>query len=153
MSGTCGEYAKALPYFMAFSNKADSYGRPEMAVDARNRIADCYYIRADYPSAISYYDKVIDYGKTDADYAMFQKGFAQGLNNNNQAKITTLTGLIRGIPVAYVSNALFERGRAYVAVISPRGEQTSRIQGMLFRKPVRPLPLCAGPDLLQCRRK
>ena len=119
-----GEYAKALPYFMAFSNKADSYGRPEMAVDARNRIADCYYIRADYPSAISYYDKVIDYGKTDADYAMFQKGFAQGLNNNNQAKITTLTGLISRYPrSAYVPNALFERGRAYVAVDQPsRGE-------------------------------
>jgi len=119
-----GEYAKALPYFMAFSNKADSYGRPEMAVDARNRIADCYYIRADYPSAISYYDKVIDYGKTDAVYAMFQKGFAQGLNNNNQAKITTLTGLISRYPrSAYVPNALFERGRAYVAVDQPsRGE-------------------------------
>ena len=32
---------------------------------------------------MTYYDKVIDYARLDADYAMFQKGFAQGLSNNN----------------------------------------------------------------------
>ena len=119
-----GEYAKALPYFMAYNNRADLNERPDVVIDARNRIADCYYIRADYPSAISYYDRVIEYGKTDADYAMFQKGFAQGLSNNNQAKITTLTGLINKYPKsAYVPNALFERGRAYVATDQPsKGE-------------------------------
>jgi len=119
-----GEYARALPYFMAYNNKADLNERPDVVIDARNRIADCYYIRADYPSAISYYDRVIEYGKTDADYAMFQKGFAQGLSNNNQAKITTLTGLVNKYPKsAYVPNALFERGRAYVAIDQPsKGE-------------------------------
>lgn len=119
-----GEYARALPYFMAYNNSVDSQTRPDIAVDARNRIADCYYIRADYPSAIAYYDKVIDYARIDADYAMFQKGFAQGLSNDNHAKISTLTGLITGYPKsAYVPNALFERGRAYVAVDQPtRGE-------------------------------
>jgi len=119
-----GEYAKALPYFMAYNNKADLNERPDVVIDARNRIADCYYIRADYTSAISYYDRVIEYGKTDADYAMFQKGFAQGLSNNNQAKITTLSGLINKYPKsAYVPNALFERGRAYVAIDQPtKGE-------------------------------
>jgi TolA-binding protein len=119
-----GEYGKALPYFMAFSNTTGTDTRSDIATDVRNRIADCYYIRADYPSAISYYDKVIENGKTDADYAIFQKGFAQGLNNNNQAKITTLTGLINKYPKsAYVPNALFERGRAYVATEQPsKGE-------------------------------
>lgn len=119
-----GEYAKALPYFMAFNSRNDMQARPEMVIDARNRIADCYYIRADYPTAISYYDKVIDYARIDADYAMFQKGFAQGLSNDNQAKIGTLTGLINKFPKsAYVPNALFERGRANVTVNQPtRGE-------------------------------
>lgn len=119
-----GDYPKALPYFMAFNNKADRNERPDFVTDAQNRIADCYYIRADYPSAISYYDRVIDFGKTDADYAMFQKGFAQGLSNNNQAKVTTLTGLVNKFPKsAYVPNALFERGRAYVALDQPsKGE-------------------------------
>ena len=119
-----GDYAKALSHFTAFSNRVDVQSKPEIAVDARNRIADCYYIRADYSSAIANYDKVIDYGKLDADYAMFQKGFAQGLSNDNQAKIATLTGLVNKYPKsAYVPNALFERGRAYVTVNQPsRGE-------------------------------
>ncbi|MDZ7635330.1 MAG: tetratricopeptide repeat protein [Bacteroidales bacterium] len=119
-----GDYSKALPFFMAFNNTVDQATRSEVAADARNRIADCYYIRADYPSAIAYYDKVIDYAKLDADYAMFQKGFALGLSNNNEAKISTLSGLISQFPKsAYVPNALFERGRAYVTLEQPtRGE-------------------------------
>jgi len=119
-----GDYAKALPYFKAFENTVDQQTRSDIAADARNRIADCYYIRADYPSAVTYYDKVIDYAKLDADYAMFQKGFAQGLSNNNEAKISTLTALItKYAKSAYVPNALFERGRAYVAMEQPaRGE-------------------------------
>ena len=119
-----GEYARALPIFMAFNNSVDQNTKTDVATDARNRIADCYYIRADYPSAISYYDKVIDYARLDADYAMFQKGFAQGLSNNNEAKTATLTGLItKYAKSAYVPNALFERGRAYVALNQPsKGE-------------------------------
>ena len=67
---------------------------------------------------------MIDYARLDADYAMFQKGFAQGLSNNNQAKVETLTTLIEKYPKsAYVPNALFERGRAWVALEEPaKGE-------------------------------
>jgi len=119
-----GDYARALPLFVAFNSRVDQDTRSDIAADARNRIADCYYISADYPSAITYYDKVIDYARLDADYAMFQKGFAQGLSNNNQAKVETLTTLIEKYPKsAYVPNALFERGRAWVALEEPaKGE-------------------------------
>lgn len=116
-----GEYARALPALMAFTRNVKSGTRSDMVVDAFNRIADCYYIQADYTSAISYYDRVIANARQDADYAMFQKGFALGLSNNNEAKISTLTSLIDKYPrSAYVPNALFERGRAYVAVGEPR---------------------------------
>lgn len=119
-----GDYARALPYFTAFISRVNQESRPDMSADARNRIADCYYIKADYKSAINHYDKVIDYAKLDADYAMFQKGFALGLSGNNEAKVKTLTDLIQKYPKsAYVPNALFERGRAYVALEQPaRGE-------------------------------
>ncbi len=119
-----GDYTKALPLFISFSNKVDQDTRSDIAADARNRIADCYYIKADYAGAINYYDKVIDYAKLDADYAMFQKGFALGLSNNNAAKVSTLTSLIEKYPKsAYVPNALFERGRAYVSLEQPsKGE-------------------------------
>jgi len=119
-----GNYNEALPLFLSFNRKVNQATRSDIAVDARNRIADCYYIKADYPDAIAYYDKVIDYAKVDADYAMFQKGFALGLSNNNQAKVSALTSLIEKYPKsAYVPNALFERGRAYVALEQPaKGE-------------------------------
>lgn len=112
-----GDYARALPLFVAFNSRVDQDTRSDIVADARNRIADCYYISADYLAAVTYYDKVIDYARQDADYAMFQKGFAQGLSNNNQAKVETLTTLIEKYPKsAYVPNALFERGRAWVAL-------------------------------------
>jgi len=115
------DYTRALPAFLAFTRNVKSGARSDMVVDALNRIADCYYIKADYPSAISYYDRVIANARQDADYAMFQKGFALGLSNNNEAKISTLTSLIDKYPrSAYVPNALFERGRAHVAVGQPR---------------------------------
>jgi TolA-binding protein len=85
--------------------------------DARNRIADCYYITTSYPSAVTYYDKVIDYGKVDADYAMFQKGFLLGLMNNEKGKVDVLSSLTSRYPSSsYVVDAIFERGRAYVVL-------------------------------------
>ncbi len=118
------DYSNALTHFLTFNASVDKSTRSDLAADVRNRIADCYYIIADYPNAISYYDKVIDYAKIDADYAMFQKAFAQGLANDNSAKVKTLTSLTEkyaGSP--YVPNALFERGRAYVALQQPeKGE-------------------------------
>lgn len=118
------EYTKALPVFLSFNSSVDMATRSDIAADSRNRIADCYYISGDYKNAVVYYDKVIDYARLDADYAMFQKGFAQGLSNDNEAKVQTLTGLIEKYKKsAYVPNALFERGRAYVALEQPlRGE-------------------------------
>ena len=52
--------------------------------------------------AISYYERVIDLGKTDADYAMFQKGFCLGLTNNERGKIDVLTSLISRISVLFI---------------------------------------------------
>ena len=68
-------------------------------------------------SAIDYYDKVIDYGNLDADYAMFQKGFSLGLMNDTKGKIDVLTSLMQKYPSStFVPNAIFERGRAYLVL-------------------------------------
>jgi len=90
---------------------------PDVMADARNRIGDCYYITTRYSDAITFYDKVIDYGKTDADYAIFQKGFSLGLMNDEMGKAEMLTLLTERYPTSpYVPNAIFERGRAYVVM-------------------------------------
>jgi len=110
------DYAGALAQFRSFES-AVARVRPEVMADARNRIGDCYYINTSYAEAIGYYDKVIDFGKIDADYAMFQKGYSLGLMNDLRGKAEVLTLLTTRYPSsAYVPNAIFERGRTYLVL-------------------------------------
>ena len=110
------DYASALNHFRTFETGVTA-PRPEVLADAMNRIADCYFITNDYQMAVQYYDKVIAYGYLDADYAMYQKGFSLGLMNNNRGKTDVLTALTVKYPAsAYVPNAIFERGRAYIVL-------------------------------------
>jgi TolA-binding protein len=110
------DYTNALSDFKAFESGVTT-GRPEVLADAKNRIADCYYVATNYTWAIDYYDKVIAYGNIDADYAMFQKGFSLGLINNNKGKVDVLTALLQKYPSStFVPDAIFERGRAYLVL-------------------------------------
>jgi len=110
------DYPNALTHLRAFESEVANVKTDVMA-DARKRIADCYYITTNYPQAIIYYDKVIDYGKVEADYAMYQKGFCLGLMNNQQGKADVLTLLTQRYPSStYVPGAIFERGRAYLVM-------------------------------------
>jgi TolA-binding protein len=110
------DYPAALTNFKSFES-AGSSTKPEILTDVRDRIADCHYIATNYSAAIEYYDKVIQAGDLDADYAMFQKGFSLGLMNNSKGKIDVLTSLMSKYPSSsYVPNALFERGRAYLVL-------------------------------------
>jgi TolA-binding protein len=110
------DYINALSNFKTFEAGVTNV-RPEVLADAKNRIADCYFIATDYSSAITYYEKVVEYGKLDADYAMFRKGFCLGLINDTKGKTDELTALLQKYPAsAYVPDAIFERGRAYLVL-------------------------------------
>ncbi|MGQ9619764.1 MAG: tetratricopeptide repeat protein, partial [Bacteroidales bacterium] len=110
------DYFTALTHFKTFEAAATAV-RPDILVDARNRIADCYFINTNYAEAVEFYNKVIEFGKIDTDYALYQKGFALGLMNNQKAKAETLTALISGYTSSkYVPGALYERGRAWVSL-------------------------------------
>jgi TolA-binding protein len=117
------DYTNAITHLKTFESNVASIKSDVMA-DARNRIADCYYITTNYPLAVTYYDKVIDFGKVDADYAMFQKGFTLGLMNDERGKVDVLSSLtIRYPSSSWIPNAIFERGRAYVVLEDyPNGE-------------------------------
>jgi TolA-binding protein len=110
------DYSNALTQFRTFESGVTN-AKPEVQIDTKLRIADCYFITTNYPQAVSYYDKVIAYGKTDADYAMYQKGFCLGLTNNQKGKAEILTTLTTRYPnSSYVPNAIYERGRAYLVM-------------------------------------
>ena len=118
------EYPEALNHFRAFETSAAN-PRPEVMADALNRIADCYFIATNYRTAIQYYDRVIAFGNVDADYAMYQKGFALGLVNDHRGKIDVLSALRTRYPNSVlVPNAIFERGRAYVTLEDFRNGET-----------------------------
>ena len=107
------DYTNALNHLKIFESGATNV-KPDVLTDALNRIADCFFIETDYQMAIQYYDKVINYGNLDADYAMYQKGFSLGLINDNRSKTEVLTALRDKYPAsALIPNAIFERGRAY----------------------------------------
>jgi TolA-binding protein len=110
------DYTNALTQFRKFESEV-SDAKPEIQIDTKLRIADCYFITTNYPQAVSYYDKVIAYGKADADYAMYQKGFCLGLTKNQTGKAEILTSLTTKYPSSsYVPNAIYERGRAYLVI-------------------------------------
>lgn len=110
------DYSSALAQFRAFES-GFARTKPEIQIDTKLRIADCYFITTNYQQAVSYYDKVIDYGKADADYALYQKGFCLGLTKNQTGKAEILTLLTTKYPTSsYVPNAIYERGRAYLVM-------------------------------------
>ena len=110
------DYSNALTSFKSFES-GNANVKPEVMADAKNRIADCYFVATNYGSAIDYYDKVISYGYQDADYAMFQKGFSMGLKNDTKGKIDVLTALMQKFPSStLVPDAIFERGRAFLVL-------------------------------------
>ncbi len=110
------DYSNALTQFRTFESGVTD-AKPDVQIDTKLRIADCYFITTNYPQAVSYYDRVIAYGKADADYAMYQKGFCLGLTNNQMGKAEILTSLTTNYPSSsYVPNAIYERGRAYLVM-------------------------------------
>lgn len=121
------DYSNALSRFRTFE-AAMADAKPEIQADTRLRIADCYFITTNYSQAISYYDRIIAAGKTDADYAMYQKGFCLGLMNNQKGKIDMLTSLVSRYPSSsYVPNAIYERGRAYLVIEDQRSGEADFI--------------------------
>jgi TolA-binding protein len=110
------DYSASLTHLLAFESTPGN-ATPEVIADARNRIADCYYVATSYQSAISYYDKVIASGSPNSDYATFRKGFCLGLMNDNKGKISVLTTLMTKYPSSSnIPESLFERGRAYTVL-------------------------------------
>lgn len=67
--------------------------------DAYVRDADCYYMNRDYRTALSMYNKVVDYSWPASDYATFQKAMIAGVNNGKQ-KIELLNSITRLYPTS-----------------------------------------------------
>lgn len=107
--------------FKQFNKMMQSYAVSSGAIDkatladAYMRIGDCYFHSRQYKAAEEAYNKAIATDPSQADYAVYQKAFAQGLSGRYADKIGTLNYLTETYPQSdYYDDALYEKGRAYV---------------------------------------
>jgi len=111
-------YTNAVNYFTKVTStlktsKTDII-QNNVYIDAVLRLGDCYFMTKDYKKAEINYSKIIDNNSKGADYALYQKGILQGLQNNNNGKITTLQQLKSKYPNSlYVDDAMYETANTY----------------------------------------
>ena len=86
-----------------------------MLSDAYVRLGDCYFYNRQFNEAENAYNKAISVVPSMGDYALFQKGYTQGLQKDYQGKIAQMDRLITEYPKSpYITDALYEKGRSYV---------------------------------------
>ena len=101
-------YNTAYAYYkkMDFQNAAVSFrqfvsgeaANPKAKADAYLRLGDSYLLTGGYLPAADFYQKALETGTQEADYAYFQKAQCQGLAAKPQAKIQTLGKLLQNFP-------------------------------------------------------
>lgn len=115
-----GRYDEARQAFSAFIDGADAE-QPTYA-DALNRIGDCYFNARDFKQAIAYYTQVSNLQASGADYALFQRGYALGLQRQYNEKISVLRTLVSRYPKSdYADDGVYETARAQLQKNDERG--------------------------------
>lgn len=105
-------YGKAASYFERFLKGNDK--DQKTVTDATIRLADSYFVNKSYSNALENYNKIISAKGTGEDYALFQRGMIQGLDNQNDAKIATMQSLLKQFPLSnYADDAGFEMAYTY----------------------------------------
>ncbi len=109
-------YGEAENWFRTYV-RLEKNANAQTKSDAYNRMGDCKFVQEDYWRAIEEYNESIRLGKSDRDYAMFQKGFTYGILNRPEQKLETMIQIITDLPKSgYVDDALFEAGRTHVSL-------------------------------------
>ncbi len=109
-------YADAEKWFASYT-RLEKNPRSRTLSDAFNRLGDCKFIQEDYWKSIEYYNESMRLGKSDRDYAYFQKGFTYGILNKLEQKLEVMKSIVTDLPGSpYVDDALFEAGRTYVSL-------------------------------------
>ena len=100
--------------FVTFKSKADE----KKINDALNRIGDGYFMTRDYSNAVDYYDQSYKMKLINADYALFQRALAYGVQKKYTEKIADLKLFITNYSSTgstYVQRAKFELANTYLS--------------------------------------
>ncbi|AVR43970.1 hypothetical protein C7S20_01090 [Christiangramia fulva] len=108
------DYSQAVNYFKNYVNSPNADGARKN--DALLRLGDTYYVTSQYWPAMEAYQRAIDNGVSNADYAAFQKAISYGFVDRNDTKIEELNSFIAKYPRSpYRDDAMYELGNTYVA--------------------------------------
>ena len=114
------EYDKARNAFSMYIDAALAT-EPTYA-DALNRIGDCYFNARRFNEAITYYTQVSNLQAAGTDYALFQRGYALGLQHKDSEKITVLRELVKRYPKSdYADDGIYEIARAQLQLNDESG--------------------------------
>ncbi|WP_452219834.1 tetratricopeptide repeat protein [Lacinutrix salivirga] len=106
------DYSQATTYFNQFitSNQEDKV----RLNDAYLRLGDAYFVSSNYTQAIEAYDKAIQVGKVEADYASFQKAMSRGFLGQKDTKINALVSFLQQYPKSKLrDDAMYDLGNEY----------------------------------------
>lgn len=95
--------------------------------DVIARLGDSYLSMRDYGRANQYYDQLINSGASNQDYALFQRGIIQGLEGDNNTKLSTLRSVVEQFPNSnYADDVAFEIPYTYFMM----GDYDTAIEGL-----------------------
>jgi TolA-binding protein len=124
-------YPKAVTYYDKFLRGTEK--DQKTLTDATLRLADSYFGAKNYGNALTYYNRIIAGSSPGEDYALFQRGVIQGLQNQPEAKISTLQSLLSQFPNSnYADDAGFEI--AYTYFLIGQGEKSRNDLTALMQK-------------------
>jgi len=127
-------FEQATSHFRKYINQMEGK-RTEKLADAYNRVGDYYFLNSSYNQALQNYQRSYDMRIYEADYALYQLAMIQGLQRNQQGKISNLESLQSGFPESeYQDDALYELGRA-LERLGQNNAATQKYQAILANHP------------------
>src|SRR5690606_36190814 len=120
-------FSTAAEYFVRFLATDRGSMDEHMRNDAIARLGDSYLSMRDYERANLYYDRLINSGAANQDYALFQRGIIQGLQGDHQTKLNTLRSVIEQFPNSnYADDVAFEIPYTYFTM----GDHETALEGL-----------------------
>ena len=108
-------YEQAEEKFSEFLACKSEQTERKQILDAYNRMGDCLYVKKNFDGAIGYYDRVINGGGQDADYATYQKALCYGAQGKNVEKLNSLNYIFEKFNNSPLSpKAMFEIANTYL---------------------------------------
>ncbi len=133
------EYRSALSRFLHFQKLESMVKDKRIISDGYNRTGDCYFMLSELNNAKVQYQKVIDLGLYDVDYALYQLAQSEGGLRQFDAKIKTMQKLEEHFQKSpYIVEAQYEVANTYFAR-GQNNEAAAEYQAFIKKYPRNPL--------------